>query len=111
MKHYPAVVLGLVLVGLLGSSCDPPRPPLASSGRACHTNVDCNPQELCGKTQGNCEGTGECRDRPERILAGMVVVCGCDGKTYEGPSFAYAFGVTVAYEGKCEKKPGQSARR
>ena len=108
MEHYRSIVrvLGLVFVGLLDSSCDSPRTPLASSGRACRTSVDCYTQEHCGKAQGNCEGMGECRARPERILPGMVVVCGCNGKTYDGPSFAYALGTTVAYEGECEKEPG-----
>jgi hypothetical protein len=104
MKHYPVivVVLGMVIIGLLGSSCDAPHAPLASSGRACRTNVDCQTQELCDKAWGNCEGMGECRERPE---------CGCNGKTYDGALFANAFGTTVDYEGKCEKEPGQSARR
>ena len=108
MKHRISFIGGLILVGLLGSSCGPlgtPVTPLGRAPRVCHTNADCRAQELCQKEQGNCDGPGQCQERPTLTSDELhIIVCGCDGHTYGSTLLAAGYGVNVAHVGECEAK-------
>jgi hypothetical protein len=111
MKRLRVSLVGLVLVGLLESSCGPLGTPLTPLGRACHTNADCRTPELCRKAWGDCEGTGRCHERPRLIGADLFIVCGCEGHTYSSPLLAASRGITIAHGGECEGEPWQPERR
>ncbi len=105
MKHRIPSIGGLLLVGLLGSSCGPLGTPLTPLERVCRTNADCRVQELCQKEQGNCEGPGQCQERPTLTSDELhSIVCGCDGHTYGSALLAAVYGVNVAHVGECEAK-------
>jgi hypothetical protein len=108
MTHRIPSIVGVLLVGLLGSSCGPlgtPLTPVGHAPRACGTNADCHTQELCLKEQGNCEGTGRCQERPTLTSDELhIIVCGCDGHTYGSALLAAGYGVNVAHVGECEAK-------
>src|SRR5215510_5411984 len=116
MKHCVRSSWGLILVGLLGSSCGPLGTPLTPLGRApreCHTNAGCAPADFCKKARGDCEGSGRCDARVPQ-LAGLTgadsfSVCGCDGHTYDSPLVAASQGVNLAHRGECAE--GEPARR
>lgn len=78
---------------------------VTSSG--CTSNADCGDETLyCEKAVGDCDGIGECRERPDCFLDcdGWCDVCGCDGVTYSGGGEcpAQQAGVSVAHLGKCD---------
>jgi hypothetical protein len=109
MNSQLVSIIGLALVSFLASGCGPLGTPLTPLGRAsheCRTNPDCRAQELCQKKWGDCEGVGQCQERPTLIDASLgPPVCGCDGQTYRGFFSAASQGITVAYEGKCKGEP------
>ena len=108
MNHSILSIVGLVLVSLLGSGCGPlgtPLTPLGRASRACHTNTDCALEDFCKKAQGDCEGTGRCDARvpqPAGLTgADSLIVCGCDGHTYDTPLVAASRGINLAHHGEC----------
>jgi hypothetical protein len=110
MKYPPATLIGLALVGLLGSGCGPLGTPFAPLGRTCRTNADCRTPELCLKQWGECEGRGKCETIPELWGANLDIVCGCDGHTYSSRWIAYRRDVAVAHGGECPGEPWSPAR-
>jgi hypothetical protein len=78
---------------------------VASSGecapapRACRTNAQCGPGEMCSTT--TCGGPGTCRQITVRCSAEYIPVCGCDGTTYTNECIAFTAGQNVAHPGAC----------
>lgn len=70
---------------------------------ACTGNMDCGFGEFCKKTEGECEGEGECAARPNACYDLWAPVCGCDAVTYSNDCYAAAAGVSVDYRGECVK--------
>jgi hypothetical protein len=111
MKYHRAAIIGLALVGLLGSGCGPLGTPFAPVGRACRTNADCRTSELCLKKWGECEGMGKCETIPASWGANLDIVCGCDGHTYGSRWIASKHDIAVAHSGKCPGEPWPSGRQ
>ncbi|HOW51201.1 MAG TPA: Kazal-type serine protease inhibitor domain-containing protein [bacterium] len=73
---------------------------------SCTANKQCTETEYCAKDIGDCDETtkGRCDLRPigcEEISA-LILVCGCNGITYDHPCFAYNGGTNISHEGACE---------
>jgi len=73
---------------------------------SCTTNKQCTATEYCAKSVGMCGGNdpGKCDLRPvtcEKITEPLLV-CGCNGVTYDHPCFAALAGVNILHEGVCE---------
>ncbi|GJM26170.1 MAG: hypothetical protein DHS20C16_25850 [Phycisphaerae bacterium] len=75
-----------------GGPCLPP---------PCDSNADCESGNFCSKSDGDCDGTGECLPEPQICAAVFDPVCGCDGQTYSNRCTASAAGVSVASDGPC----------
>src|SRR6266852_4135438 len=117
MKHRVRSIWRLLLVGLLGSSCGPLGTPLTPLGRApreCYTNADCALEDFCKKASGDCEGSGQCDARVPQLAgltgADSLIVCGCDGHTYDSPLVAASRGVNLAHRGECAEGSRGSRR-
>jgi hypothetical protein len=68
----------------------------------CQETSECEPDEYCEKTLGDCEGTGVCMSRPQTCYPTGPPVCGCDGVDYPSPCVAAkGGGVSVNHEGEC----------
>ena len=67
----------------------------------CSDNGECPNGHYCAKSPENCDGEGECIQKPQFYIEIYHPVCGCDGKTYGNEYEAAANGVNVAYEGEC----------
>lgn len=95
-----SLIIGMVVAGiLLGVR---PSPGEELPPRPCQTNADCQTKEFCQKKLGDCEGSGECRERPQLYGPMLFIVCGCDGHTYNNPALASIGGINIAHEGACE---------
>jgi len=68
----------------------------------CRTNDECPSDQYCAKASGDCEGTGQCANRPEACPDLWDPVCGCNGVTYSNSCYAAAAGVNVDYKGYCQ---------
>ncbi|MCZ6795926.1 MAG: Kazal-type serine protease inhibitor domain-containing protein [Planctomycetota bacterium] len=68
----------------------------------CVSSEDCPPECYCAKEAGDCDGVGECTERPDVCPAVFDPVCGCDSVTYSNECEAAAARVNVAHRGPCE---------
>jgi hypothetical protein len=71
----------------------------------CENNSNCSKSEFCAKPNGECDGDGMCRQRPEACDDHYEPVCGCDGQTYSNECFAASSGINVLYNGECRPEP------
>jgi hypothetical protein len=69
----------------------------------CFSNGDCGSDEFCMKAMGDCNGLGNCEQRPEVCITLYDPVCGCNGQTYSNECVAAGHGVSVAYKGECKQ--------
>jgi len=72
-----------------------------SSPSLCMSNGGCSTGHYCAKEDGDCGGTGNCRQRPHICFDVWDPVCGCDGATYGNACEAAAAGASVDYQGAC----------
>ncbi len=70
-------------------------------GGECSANNDCSEGYYCEKDIGDCDGTGECTQKPSECPEIWAPVCGCDNVTYENSCYAARNGVNVLHEGEC----------
>ena len=69
----------------------------------CLSNIHCDTGDYCAKDVGDCDGTGECVQRPGGCVPGDgPPVCGCDGVTYDDACYCAYAGVSIDHEGSCE---------
>ncbi len=68
----------------------------------CQSNAVCEATEYCAKDVGDCDGTGECLQRPGGCIpSGAPSVCGCDGVNYDEACYAAFAGASIDHEGSC----------
>lgn len=68
---------------------------------ACSTNTDCQPSKYCAKSTGDCNGNGECNERPGICPDVWDPVCGCDNTTYGNSCYAAANSANIISTGSC----------
>lgn len=84
----------------------------------CNEKLPCSQGLFCSTPEGKCGGEGVCTKRPEvcsvnadegkgapTVTDEKAEVCGCDGKTYPSACMASGSGVSVDYQGACQKEP------
>ncbi len=67
----------------------------------CDGASDCDANQFCQKSSGDCDGKGLCTIRPDACIDIYSPVCGCDGSTYANSCYAATAGVNINYEGEC----------
>ncbi|MBN1126144.1 MAG: hypothetical protein JXA82_14140 [Sedimentisphaerales bacterium] len=73
-----------------------------AQSQSCQSNDDCPKGYYCAKEIGDCDGKGECTERPKTCPDIWDPVCGCDNQSYTNACEAAAAGVNIAYEGLCQ---------
>lgn len=61
----------------------------------------CGEDKFCFFEDGQCNGDGTCKDKPEVCTEIYAPVCGCDGITYSNPCFSYGSGMSIRKVGEC----------
>ena len=67
----------------------------------CTDNSQCDSGFYCAKAIGDCDGTGECQQKPDACPDVYMPVCGCDGNEYGNTCEAAAASVNVDTNGQC----------
>jgi hypothetical protein len=67
----------------------------------CQLNTECAEDSYCAKSDGDCQGTGLCEQRPGGCIPTGNTVCGCDDVTYDDSCAAAMAGVNVADAESC----------
>jgi hypothetical protein len=81
-----------------------PMPSRAADPRACASNEQCDPTELCVSTSPSslCVGVGTCEARRELRACGLgTEVCGCDGQFWPSSCAASLAGVRGEWHAAC----------
>ncbi len=68
--------------------------------------LPCDTNEYCNLGVGNCccDFQGVCEEIPEACIQIFDPVCGCDGTTYGNDCEAARAGVSVDFEGDCDRE-------
>ncbi len=74
----------------------------------CASNAECQANQTCLKSVGDCLGVGVCTLRPSSCPPIGDLVCGCNGFTYENLCLAQRYGIHVEYIGACGSPPCQT---
>ncbi|MDP6946533.1 MAG: hypothetical protein QF464_20460, partial [Myxococcota bacterium] len=73
----------------------------------CESNAACGPAQFCQKDAGACDSSGKCEEMPSGLCVADlsntdgILLCGCDGESYQTACHANQAGTTVANEGPC----------
>lgn len=74
----------------------------SGSDNLCFDHSECDADAFCKKGINDCNGWGQCSEKPDACYEIYDLVCGCDGITYDNNCFAQAAGVNVAYKEECK---------
>jgi hypothetical protein len=99
----------LTAAGLLAASSSTASPHPPGHLRRCGGNppATCGADAYCAKTNEACPingGPGVCKARPRICPDAFIGVCGCDRVTYTNTCQAERAGVSVARNGRCERR-------
>ena len=67
----------------------------------CHGLLNCDIDEFCLRTTGDCDDIGHCAARPQACTNIYAPVCACDGLEYPSECTAHAAGESVDRGGGC----------
>ncbi|MBN2535308.1 MAG: hypothetical protein JXB88_20680 [Spirochaetales bacterium] len=102
LNFFLLFLLVFILTGVPGcNQPDKDDKPDPEEEEGCASNDTCGSDYYCHKEMGDCDGTGECAEKPEFCNSVEDYVCGCDGHTYLNPCQAAQAGVSVNYSGEC----------
>jgi hypothetical protein len=65
----------------------------------CFDNSACASGRYCQKSEGLCEESGTCSNRPESCSPGGTGVCGCNGINYDNTCMAAKAGTSIDFGG------------
>ncbi len=74
----------------------------------CLSNEECNFDQFCEKSSGDCDGLGSCQLQPQACDQVEQFVCGCNRETYENDCIRQSMGISLLHEGQCDMLMCQS---